>query len=169
MKPLESEYPKFFGTYIQPVTNDDLIDELRRVKKMVLDLVVTVKQQQENHAYAEGKWTLKQVLLHCIDTERVFAYRAMCFARGEKQKMLAFDENVYADHSDAHLRPLASIAAEFAAVRDASILLFESFSKEKLAGTGEMQSGTITVNALGYAICGHTQHHLNVIKERYLK
>ncbi len=169
MKPLPSEYPKFFGTYIAQVQNNNLIEALANSRTEVLNLIQSVKSEQEDFAYAPEKWTIKQVLMHCMDTERIFAFRAMSFARGEQKKMISFDENVYANNCDAHLRTLKSITEEYESIMNSSILLFKSFSENKLASTGEMQSGTITVNALGYAICGHTQHHLSVLRERYLK
>ena len=113
--------------------------------------------------------TTKQVLIHCIDTERIMATRALRFSRGDSQKSTSFDENLYAANSHADLRSLKDIEEEFDAVRNATIALFRSFSFETLMAVGTSPSGIVTVNSIGYMICGHTQHHLNIIKERYLK
>lgn len=169
MKPKPSDYPAYFGNYIKYVVQEDLNSALAQTQEQVLALVKTIPAHRENFAYAEGKWSVKQVLMHCMDTERVFAFRAMSFARGEKQTMLSFDENIYADNCDAHLRTLADITFEFDSLMRSSQLLFKSFSHQKLDVVGHMQSGPVTVNAIGYTICGHTLHHLGILKERYLK
>lgn len=168
MKPTSNQHPAYFGNYINKVEQQDLLLALREVKQTLIKFVEHIKPEQENFAYAEGKWTIKEVLIHCMDTERVFAFRAMSFARGEKQKMLSFDENSYAANSQAHERSLKEITEEFIVLMDSTYLLFKSFSDSTLNLGGDMQSGYATVNALGFVICGHTLHHLSVLKERYL-
>ncbi|MCU0374976.1 MAG: DinB family protein, partial [Chitinophagaceae bacterium] len=122
-----------------------------------------------HYAYAEGKWTIAQVLQHMVDTERVFAYRAMCIGRGEAQALPGFDENSYAAAAPAAGRKLKGLSEELLTLRKASIILFRSLAKEgALNSTGTASGLPITVNALGFIMAGHVLHHRRVIKLRYL-
>lgn len=118
-------------------------------------------------AYAAGKWTLKELLQHVTDTERVFIYRAMCVARGEKQSLPGFDEDMYAANSNANARSWKSLAEEFLAVRQSSRLLFESFTEEMLNQSGTANNRPIHVNAIGFILVGHALHHMHIARERY--
>lgn len=169
MKPLPTDYPEYYGRYVNLVEHDDVQKALVATAAAALELIRSIPAQLEGHAYAPGKWTIREVFQHCLDTERVFAYRALCFARGEKQKMLPFEEDDYAANSRANTRPLGSIAEELEAVSKATQLLFASFSKDVLALAGESPSGPATVNSIGFMIIGHLLHHMGVIRERYLK
>ncbi len=124
--------------------------------------------QKANYQYAAGKWTLKEMLLHIIDTERIFAYRAVSIARGDKTPLPGFDENTYAANSMADKRSWESLLQEFAAVRQSSDLLLQSFNDEQLLQSGTTNNYPTTVNALAFIIYGHILHHIAVIKERYL-
>ncbi|MES2678544.1 MAG: DinB family protein [Bacteroidota bacterium] len=169
MKPLSSEHPEYYGRYIALVKEDKITEAIAATAKEALALIRNTDPSRGDFAYAEDKWTLKEVLIHCIDTERIFSTRALCFARGDQQKALSFDENIYAPNSEAHARTLESIASEFECVSGATLELFKSFSEKTLALKGETPSGPSTVAAIGFAICGHTLHHLNIIRGRYLK
>jgi len=169
MRPQTNEYPAYFENYIPLVKQQNVLEALAETKKTALEFISRIDPSLENFAYAEGKWTIKQVLIHCIDTERIFSTRAMGFARGETQKALSFDQNSYADNSHADARTLTDIAQEMDLVSSATLALFRSFSDQVLQAKGEFPSGSTTVNAIGFTICGHTLHHLNVMSERYLK
>ncbi len=169
MKPASTDHPAYYSNYIRLVQQDNVVDALLAARKEMLAALKNIPAGLEEHAYAEGKWTVKQVFLHCVDTERVFAYRAMSFARGEAQKLPSFDENVYADNSNAHLRSLADIAEEYDAVSQANIIMFRAFPASVLGAAGEMALGRATVNAIGFTMAGHVLHHLTVLRERYLK
>lgn len=169
MKPIASDHPEYYGVYISKVKHEDLMEAIKSTAAQALDLISSLDENLGDYAYAEGKWTLKEVLIHCIDTERIFSTRALAFARGEKQKALSFDENIYAPNSQAHLRTLGNISKELKSVSEATGHLFGSFSPEVLQIKGETPTGPATVNAIGFAICGHTLHHIGIIKERYLK
>ncbi len=169
MKPQASEHPEYYGRYIDLVKEDQITEALAASSKAALSLIRGTDPALGDYAYADGKWTLKEVLIHCIDTERIFSTRALCFARGDGQKALSFDENTYAPNSEAHTRTLESIAREFECVSKATLELFKSFSEKTLALKGETPSGPSTVAAIGFTICGHTLHHMNIITERYLK
>lgn len=169
MRPKKEEHPEYYNYYVDLVKQEDVVNALTETKKTSLDFIKNIPIELANYAYADGKWTTKQVLIHCIDTERIMATRALRFARGDSQKSTSFDENLYAANSHADLRSLKDIEEEFEAVRNATIALFRSFSFETIMAVGTSPSGIVTVNSIGYMICGHTQHHLNIIKERYLK
>ncbi len=168
MKPVEGEYPSYFGTYISKVNENDCISALENTEKEILSFLKSIPENKGDFAYAPGKWTIKQLIIHISDAERVFAYRALRFARGDAQQNLSFEENDYAKNCEADKRSLQSVIEEFTAVRRATILLFKNFSDKTLQNTGNMSSGKTTVNALGFTISGHASHHVGVLKERYL-
>lgn len=166
-KPHPDTYPAYYQTYIGAVPENDLLEALQNNKK-ALDPLVLELMTKGNYRYAEGKWTVKEVLMHLVDTERIFAYRALTFARADNNALPGFDENEYAKHYNADKRTLQHIYGEFKAVRDATALLFQSFDEEMLQRSGTANGKAISVTALGYAIAGHANHHFNVLKERYL-
>jgi DinB family protein len=169
MRPQRSDYPDYFDNYVPLVKQDTIIDALADTKYDALEFIKSLDPALEDFAYADGKWTIKEVLIHCIDTERIFSTRALGIARGETQKALSYDENVYAANSHANERTFDDIAEEFELTRNSTLFLFHSFSEQVLALKGEFPAGATTVNAVGFTICGHTAHHLQVIRERYLK
>ncbi len=168
-KPLATQYAPYYETYIKLVNEDDLIPALKRVAKIWNDLLAGLSEEQLNYRYAEGKWSVKEVLIHMTDAERVFAYRALRFARNDKTALSGFDENTWVPESNATDRSLDSLIKEHNNVRGASISLFESFSDEVSMRTGSANGKEISVRALGYITVGHELHHLKVIQERYLK
>ena len=119
--------------------------------------------------YASGNWTLKELIVHVTDTERIFAYRALCIARGEQAMLPGFDENTYAAASNAESRSIESIMAEYNSVRQASIALLAGLSDEVFLNMGNANNIPVSVRALAYQIAGHELHHMNIIKERYLQ
>lgn len=169
MRPGKNDYYPYLENYISKVKEDTALAALDLSLARSLEVLQAIPTNKWNFAYAPGKWTVKELLVHTIDTERVFAYRAMAFARGESQVLPSFDENTYAENSEANTRTPEAILEEFKSVRLASISLFRGFSEQMLQKRGALPAGSITVNALGFAICGHLVHHLEVLKERYLK
>ena len=167
--PAKEEYPEYFGRYIAKVTDDDLLKFLKSSHQKTQNFIKKLKREQLNYRYAPGKWTIKEIMSHMCDGERVFAYRAMCFARMDKTNLPSFDENSYAEHSNAQLRNISDIMKEFSAVRQATIELFRSLDAEALAQIGTANQKQISVKALGYVIAGHEVHHMQVIHEKYLK
>lgn len=117
--------------------------------------------------YAPGKWTVKQILQHCIDTERIMAYRALCFARGEGKSLPSFDENDYVNAAEVENKTVEGLLEEFSVLRKSTVLLFSSFSDAVLVRKGTASNIEISVLALGCVILGHGIHHKNVLKERY--
>lgn len=169
MRPGKNDYYPYLETYISKVKEDTVLAALDSSLAGSMKILQGIPSDKWNFAYAPGKWTVKELLVHTIDTERVFAYRAMAFARGESQVLPSFDENTYAENSEANTRTPEAILEELKSVRLASISLYRGFSERALQKRGEVPAGSISVNALGFAICGHLAHHLEVLKERYLK
>jgi hypothetical protein len=135
---------------------------------LVEQKILALSEEQLNHEYQVGKWSTKEVIGHIIDTERIVAYRALRFARKDKTSLPGYDEVLFGDTSNTGQRDIQKLIAEFVAVRQATILLFESFNEEMLAERGIASNFEISVPALGFAILGHCIHHLQIIDERYL-
>lgn len=168
MRPVQGTYPAFLETYISKAKEENVLDALKANTQLLETFLRSIPKDKGDHAYAPGKWTIKQLLLHICDTERIFAYRALRFGRGDAQQPLPFEEDDYAKNSNADKRTLNSVIEELLAVRKATTLLFESFSEETLKLTGNTKMGEVSVNSIGYAICGHAAHHVAVARERYL-
>lgn len=162
-----TEFKKYIQRYLDLVNSDNLTSELDLAESLILSIYAHLTDDTALFKYASDKWTLKEILQHLIDCERIFQYRALAFSRGENQDLPGFDEEFYAKNSDANKRNLSDLSAEFSIVRTSSKLLFQSFSKEKLKNSGTANHNKISVKTLGKLIVGHNLHHLNIIKERY--
>lgn len=167
-RPLASEYGEFYHTYISKVKEDDLLTALRNQTAVSLQFWQEIPGAKLDHAYATGKWTIKQVLQHLIDAERIFAYRALRFARRDLTPLASFNENSYADEARVEHRSWTDMLEEFQMVRNASEHLFRSFDGEEMERSGVASNNPITVRSLGYIIVGHAIHHQGIVKERYL-
>lgn len=167
MRPQKGTYPAYYENYISLVKEENLLEALTRSSDEVNDAISKIPAEKESFAYAKDKWTVKQLLNHVNDTERIFAYRALRFARKDPQQPLAFEENDYARAADVSKRSLADLLNEFNNIRAASISLFKSFSGSTFLNSGKTSLGDATVLSIGFTICGHAKHHLNVLKERY--
>jgi uncharacterized damage-inducible protein DinB len=160
--------PEYYKRYVNQVDSDDLLDFLVKSFEVTRQIIAGLPEEKGDYRYAEGKWTIKELLNHIIDTERIMTYRALCFARGDKNELPGFEENDYAPNSRANRRTLADLMAEFKAVREASIALFKSFDETMWQGSGIASNNLISVLALGYIVAGHEVHHRKVLMERYL-
>ena len=167
-RPILSEVPEFYHKYIEQVKANDLIDALQQNTGTVVPFLKSIPDGKWNYRYAEGKWSLKEMLQHIIDAERIFSYRALCFARGEQASLPGFDENSYAALSKADRQTAEELILEFETLRKSIEQLFMSFDAEQLAAKGIANNKAISVNAIGFIIPGHVQHHVNIINERYL-
>ena len=134
----------------------------------LLQFYSSIPEEKADYSYAKGKWTVKQLFQHVIDTERILAYRAMSISRNEPMPLYGFDENSYAENAPASHRTLASLKEEFVLIRKSTDLLFRSFTEEQLAKRGVVNKNTITVNAIYYILFGHNIHHTNILKDKYL-
>lgn len=167
-KPLETEYAPYYHTYIGKVQRNDLQNALKDSNQKLLAFLKAIPEEKYHYRYAEGKWTIAQVLAHIIDCERVFAYRALVFSRNDKTALPGFDENVYATECNAEGRVFGSLIEEYEYLRKSNILLFDSITDEMSLRKGTANGKEITVRALGFIISGHELHHMQVIKDRYL-
>lgn len=168
MKPSPADHPPYFSYFIGLVEQDTIVDALTAGKKSISEFIKNIPANKSEYAYADKKWTVKQVLNHIIDTERILSYRALCFSRGEKQILPAFDENLYVANANLQNTDLNLLLQEFEAVRESTVLLFNQLSDKELAIKGATKAGEVSVLSVGFMICGHGLHHANIIRERYL-
>lgn len=159
--------PEFFDRYINLIEDLPVTEAIERSAPLFAGPVLAQLEAVGDKVYAAGKWTVRDILQHCIDTERILAYRALRFARNDSTPLPGFDEESFARYTQASTRTLPDLLDEFLAVRAASILLFRSFTNEMLRREGTSFNRKISVLALGFVIAGHPTHHLNVLKERY--
>ena len=168
-KPTSDEYAPYAALYVDLVPADgDILQHLNDNFKAVQQLVATLSDAQLLHRYAPGKWTIREVLVHMVDDERIYAYRAMCFARGEQQSLPGFEQEDYAANSGANERSMESIMEEYEAVRWSTVALFDGLTDEALARWGNANGYMCTVRGLLYHLAGHELHHINLIKSKYL-
>ncbi|HEY9229119.1 MAG TPA: DinB family protein [Gemmatimonadaceae bacterium] len=167
-RPRADEHAEYFGRYISQVPDGDLVSMLRDQAADTVALLQNLSPAQGDYAYAPGKWTIKQVIGHIIDAERVFVYRAMCFARGEAAELPAFDENAYVENANFAQRTLADLLEEFQVVRAATILFAKTLDANSLTRSGTANKNKMSVRALLYVIAGHERHHVKLFRERYL-
>jgi uncharacterized damage-inducible protein DinB len=158
----------YFVKYTSLVKESHIKDAFIHQIECIQDLCENISEEKSTYAYAAGKWTLKEMLQHLIDTERVFAYRALAIARKDTTTLPSFDENLYADNSNANDRTWHSLTEEMYQVRACTRMLFNSFSEETLANTGKFSNNTAAVETLGLIIVGHFYHHANVVQEKYM-
>ena len=162
------EYAEFYAPYINTLDNVDLIEELEISIHRLIRFVQDIPMDKFDYRYAEGKWTIKDILQHLIDAERVFSYRALRFARNDKTELPGFEENDYAAIADANNRSIKELLTELAVVRQSTLSLFKTFTDELLLRSGIASGRSMSVRALGFIIVGHQNHHQQIFTERYL-
>ncbi len=167
-KPQPGEYAPYYERYIALVNGPELITALEEGERNFLAFARTIPADKAEHKYAPDKWTVKEVLSHIIDTERVFGYRALTFSRNDKSALPGFDENEWTPESNAGSRSLHDLLNEYKFVRGSTISLFKGCTAEMAERTGTASNNKISVRALGFIIAGHEIHHAKVIRERYL-
>jgi uncharacterized damage-inducible protein DinB len=167
-RPASDEYPPYYGTYIGEVAGDDALPALITQRASTARFLAGIPEARAGYRYAEGKWSIREVIGHLSDAERVFAYRMLRFARADETPLPSFDENRYVPAGDFERRSLADLAAEFAAVRDGTLALARSLDSAAIARRGLASGKSISVGSLAWVIAGHEVHHLRVIRERYL-
>lgn len=169
MRPNKNDYAPYYEGYINLVKGDDIHKILTAQSIETQGVLNSFSETLGNYAYAEGKWTVKEVVGHLIDTERVMAYRAMCIARGEKQLLPGFNENEYVKAGNFNKRELFDLNYEFRLLRELNLLLSKGFDEEILQRRGVANNNEVTVLGLLYIIAGHEKHHMNILQERYKK
>lgn len=167
-RPDLSTVPRFYHKYVSQIQAEEVNEAIEENTENTLSFLRDIPEEKWSHRYAEGKWSIKEMIQHVIDAERIFSYRALCFARGEKLSLPGFEENDYAAASKADGRTKEALLEEFETVRKSIQQLFASFDEEQLTVTGIANNNPISVNAIGFIIPGHVQHHVNILKERYL-
>ncbi len=162
-------FAEYFKHYISLVEEDDLQKALKLSFKKVKHLVKNLTEEQGNFAYAKKKWTIKELLVHVMDTERIFCERALRFARKDKTALPGFNHDGYVKNSSANQRTLKDILKEYKTIRKSTMALFSTFTPEMMERGGIANGNKMTVLSIGYIISGHELHHLNILKEKYLK
>lgn len=163
-----NEYSDFFSTYIKELNSIDLIEGLEISLHSFIRFVQEIPMDKFDFRYAEEKWTIKDIIQHIIDTERIFSYRALRISRNDPTSLPGFDENNFVDNTDANSRSIKNLLEEFSAVRYSTLYLFKSFSNEQLLRLGNVSKNKISVRALGFLVIGHQNHHQKIFSERYL-
>ncbi|MEL7832375.1 DinB family protein [Fodinibius sp. Rm-B-1B1-1] len=165
--PQEDEYGSFYNGYIKLVEPPNVIQTLIQQGQQVYALTRQLTNKQANHRYAEGKWSVKEIIGHLVDTERIMAYRALCISRGEQTTLPGYDHDAYVQEANFGQRSLRSLSTEYDALRNANISMFSSFTPNQIQRTGTANDVTVSVRALAFIIAGHEKHHLNVLEEKY--
>lgn len=167
-RPAADEYAPFYAGYLQQVPDGDVVEALIGGAEIAAALLHDVPEEVADKAYAPGKWTLKEVILHLADAERVFAYRALRFARGDATELPGWDESAYAPMSGANDRTLESLLDELESVRESTVTLFEGLPEAAWTRKGKANGQPVSVRAIAWICAGHLLHHLEIIQERYL-
>jgi len=168
MRPQAGTYPGYYHNYIPLVKQDNIIDALNTNETETYHFFKSIPSSKGDFAYEAGKWSIKGVFNHLIDTERIFAYRSLRFARKDEKQPLSFEQDDYVPNAELSKRTLESLLDEFSTLRKSNISMFGSFDNETLLRSGNTAAGKASVLSIGFTICGHNIHHMNVVKERYL-
>lgn len=160
---------EYYHRYINLVTEDDLTTAFQKHQTDLISTLTAIPGEKWNYRYAEGKWSIKELVQHVIDAERIFCYRALCFARKDKTPLPGFDENTYAAASKADQRTKEELIEELKTAQRSSAQMFASFDEEQLNEDGVANGKPVYVKALSFIIIGHALHHRNILLERYLQ
>lgn len=166
-RPAADEFAPYYARYVEAVPDGDVLETLERQLEEMVALMDGFGEAGAAHRYAEGKWSVKEVLGHVTDAERVFTYRAMCAARGEPGALPSFDENLYVANADFDARTLNSLLGELTAVRRATLALFRSLDPAVLSRRVTASGVPVSVRALAWIVAGHDRHHQDILRARY--
>lgn len=167
-RPEKNEYAEYYERYISLVEETDIIAALERQQFELLEIFKEIDEAKSFHAYAEGKWTIKELLGHITDTERIFAYRALRISRADETPIEGFEQDGYTENSNAYNTKLPDLISEFLYSRKANVILFQNLTNRAWLRTGTASDATVSVRALAFMMVGHVRHHLNILRERYL-
>lgn len=164
----QKEYAPFYHTYVSKVPNGDFTTSFVQTNKQTQAFFEQHAALDGNYRYEEGKWTIKEVLMHLIDTEKIMAFRALCIARGDQTKLPGFDQNQYAETVDVSSRTIKDLVEEFILTRQLTMATFKHFTDKELKRIGTASNSPVSVRALAHIIIGHELHHMGVLAERYV-
>ena len=166
-RPGEGEYAPFYEGYVALVPEADILAVLERQAGEIRELVASVPAERETHRYGEGKWSVREVLGHLVDGERVFGYRAFCISRGEKAALPSFDENEYVAEAGSDAIPARELAGELSLVRESNLAFLRRLQPREWERMGTASGKPISVRALAWIMAGHPRHHVRILAERY--
>jgi hypothetical protein len=166
--PSSDEYAPYYDTYVRLLPGDDILDILESQLHETLLLLRGLSEEQAAFSYADGKWSVKEVIGHIIDTERVFAYRGLCFARGDSTPLPGFEQDDYVLGAEFNTRSVESLAGEFEHMRHSNIYMFSTWSEAVQLRRGTANGNSITARAIPFILAGHERHHLNILRDRYM-
>jgi hypothetical protein len=167
MFPSTNDYSAYAADYVKSCPTDDIISNLENNGTEMTDYLKTISEEDSMFRYAPGKWTVREMIQHIIDGERIFGYRACRIARMDKTPLASFDENEFAKNSNGNARSLESLREEFAATRKSTLLMYKSYTDEMLKQRSTVSGNEVTVHAIGFIIPGHAWHHLHILQTRY--
>ncbi len=167
-RPDKSEYAPYYEGYVARVANDDIFDTLAAQPTILHDLLTVIPDEKGEYRYAEGKWSVKELLGHLIDGERMFAYRLFRISRGDQTPIEGFEQDGYIENAFSNERSFADLVEEFSLLRRANMIFFNNVTDDGWNRVGTANNVSVSVRALAYIMAGHIDHHLNILKERYL-
>jgi len=166
--PEASEYASYYNIYTSLVEGEDVLSALETQIVSTKKILDNIPNEKGSFRYAEGKWSVKELIGHLIDTERVMAYRALRFSRGDQTELEGFDQDPYVENGSFDSGEIADLAKQFEFVRESNLLMFRGLSEEAWSRSGIASGASVSVRALAYIIAGHEIHHINILRERYL-
>ena len=164
---MPTEYPEWYAGYVARVPEGDIVTVLRQSGEEMASALGAIPESRGEHRYADGKWTVRTLLGHMIDAERIFAYRALRLARGDTTPLPGFEENDYARTAHSDARTVADLVSELLVVRESTVRLFQSLPDDAWPRNGTVNNGSVSVTALAYITAGHAMHHLGILNDRY--
>jgi uncharacterized damage-inducible protein DinB len=167
-RPEKHEYAAFYETYVSLVDEINIVSAMQLQQKELENIFSQITDEKGLYAYTEGKWTIKQLLGHLIDSERVFSYRALRIARGDSTPLPGFDQDPYVENGNFNETNVEGLLDEMLHLRKSNILMFSNLTQENWDNIGTASENKITTRALAYIIVGHIRHHVNILKEKYL-
>ncbi|MCE4049643.1 DinB family protein [Bacillus sp. Au-Bac7] len=168
MKPAITDYPEHYRNYVNLVPEGNIIEILESQLHDTKNLLADIKKEQADFRYAEGKWSVLEVVGHVMDTERIMNYRILRMARGDQTPLAGYDDEKYVEESNFSSRTIADLLAEWTVVRAATVALLKGLPKASWMKTGFANNGEFTVNSIAYIIAGHERHHVGLLKSRYM-
>lgn len=167
MRPTPTDYAPPHAGYVDLVEEDDILSAMREQSSQTQKLLASLDEQRATYRYGEGKWSIKEVIGHMVDAERIIGYRALAVARGDTQPLPGFDENAYVQNASFDAWKLGDLAEEYALVRRSNIVFFQNLQPEAWDRRGTANQHPVSVRGLAYVIVGHERHHLQVLREKY--